>query len=312
MEKMNLKQLRYFVRIAECGSLSKAADALGVAQPALSQQLRALEVELGADLVIRHSRGIAPNDLGTMLLSHFGTIINEIDRTPTLVQDMTRNPTGEVRLGVTTTAARALTAPLVARVHENYPGITLHVVEAMSGSLSQSLQHGSLDLSILYEPKLLELSESTDLIPILTEDLFLISKDKSTVMNRKAVPFSMLAEFQLVLPCYPNVLTKLLYGLAAKRDTKLNVKFEIDSLSSIIELIDADFCTVLPLVCLGREGAAGRVVATPIIDPPVNWSVHIAAARKGVRSRSVRAVHKLVVEVMHDMVEQGSWPARLI
>src|SRR3990167_8563808 len=117
MEKMNLKQLRYFVRIAECGSLSKAADALGVAQPALSQQLRALEVELGADLVIRHSRGIAPNDLGTMLLSHFGTIINEIDRTPTLVQDMTRNPTGEVRLGVTTTAARALTAPLVARVH---------------------------------------------------------------------------------------------------------------------------------------------------------------------------------------------------
>jgi len=159
---MNLKQLRYFVRIAECGSLSKAADELGIAQPALSQQLRALEDELGGELMTRHSRGIAPNDLGTMLLSHFGTILNEIDRTPLLVQDLTRNPTGEVRLGVTTTAARALTAPLVAKVHESYPGITLHVVEAMSGSLSQSLQRGSLDLSILYEPKLLELDDGVD------------------------------------------------------------------------------------------------------------------------------------------------------
>ncbi|WP_313133449.1 LysR family transcriptional regulator [Stutzerimonas nitrititolerans] len=309
---MNLKQLRYFVRIAECGSLSKAADELGIAQPALSQQLRALEDELGGELVTRHSRGIAPNDLGTMLLSHFGTILNEIDRTPLLVQDLTRNPTGEVRLGVTTTAARALTAPLVAKVHESYPGITLHVVEAMSGSLSQSLQRGSLDLSILYEPKLLELDDGVDLMPMLTEDLFLISRNKSIVKNRKAVPFSLLEELQLVLPCYPNVLTKLLYELAAKREIKLNVKFEIDSLSSIIELVNADFCTVLPLVCLGREIEEGRVTATPITDPRVSWSVHVAAARKGVRSRAVRAVHKLLIEMVNEMVEGGAWPARLL
>ncbi|WP_312669279.1 LysR family transcriptional regulator [Stutzerimonas nitrititolerans] len=309
---MNLKQLRYFVRIAECGSLSKAADELGIAQPALSQQLRALEDELGGELVTRHSRGIAPNDLGTMLLSHFGTILNEIDRTPLLVQDLTRNPTGEVRLGVTTTAARALTAPLVAKVHESYPGITLHVVEAMSGSLSQSLQRGGLDLSILYEPKLLELDDGVDLMPMLTEDLFLISRNKSIVKNRKAVPFSLLEELQLVLPCYPNVLTKLLYELAAKREIKLNVKFEIDSLSSIIELVNADFCTVLPLVCLGREIEEGRVTATPITDPRVSWSVHVAAARKGVRSRAVRAVHKLLIEMVNEMVEGGAWPARLL
>lgn len=309
---MNLKQLRYFVRIAECGSLSKAADELGIAQPALSQQLRALEDELGGELVTRHSRGIAPNDLGTMLLSHFGTILNEIDRTPLLVQDLTRNPTGEVRLGVTTTAARALTAPLVAKVHESYPGITLHVVEAMSGSLSQSLQRGSLDLSILYEPKLLELDDGVDLMPMLTEDLFLISRNKSIVKNRKVVPFSLLEELQLVLPCYPNVLTKLLYELAAKREIKLNVKFEIDSLSSIIELVNADFCTVLPLVCLGREIEEGRVTATPITDPRVSWSVHVAAARKGVRSRAVRAVHKLLIEMVNEMVEGGAWPARLL
>ncbi len=309
---MNLKQLRYFVRIAECGSLSKAADELGIAQPALSQQLRALEDELGVELVTRHSRGIAPNDLGTMLLSHFGTILNEIDRTALLVQDLTRNPAGEVRLGVTTTAARALTAPLVAKVHETYPGITLHVVEAMSGSLSQSLQRESLDLSILYEPKLLELDEDFDLMPMLTEDLFLISRNQGIVKNKKTIPFSMLEELQLVLPCYPNVLTKLLYDLAAKRDVKLNVKFEIDSLSSIIELVNADFCTVLPLICLGREIEEGRVTATPITDPRVSWSVHVAAARKGVRLRAVRAVHKLLIEMVNEMVEEGAWPARLI
>jgi LysR family nitrogen assimilation transcriptional regulator len=309
---MNLKQLRYFVRIAECGSLSKASEALGIAQPALSQQLRALESELGVDLVMRHSRGVAPNDVGLMMLHHFMAILNEVDRTQDLVRDYTLNPSGEVRLGVTTTAARALTAPLVAKVHEQFPRIVLHVVEAMSGSLSESLHLGHLDLTLIYNPTLLGIDSNIDYTPMLKEELFLISKNKEQVGNRKAVPFSILQELPLVIPCYPNVLARLLHDLAAKSDIKLNVKFEIDSLSSIIELIDAEFFTVLPLGGVRRELEEGRVVATPITDPPLYWNVHVAAARKGVRSRAVRAVHRLLVDVMEDMVESGAWPARLL
>lgn len=309
---MNLKQVRYFVRIIECGSLSKAAEELGVAQPALSQHLRLLEEELGVELVVRHSRGVIPNDLGAMLLSHFRSILNEIDRTPTLVRDLTSNPSGEVRLGVPTTAARALTTRIVPRVHERYPSITLQVVEAMSSSLGHSLMHGALDLAVLYNPRMLPLDDTIDLTPVLTEDLFLISHSKDKVMHREVVPFPLLAEFPLVLPCYPNVLTKLLYEQAARRGVSLNVKFEIDSMSSIIELINGDFCSVLPRVAMRRELAEGKVVATPIVDPPLSWSVYVASSTKGVRSRAMRAVHKLVIEVAHEMVDEGTWPARLI
>jgi LysR family nitrogen assimilation transcriptional regulator len=309
---VNLKQVRYFVRIVECGSLSKAAEELGVAQPALSQHLRALEDELGVELVLRHSRGVTPNDTGAMLLNHFRAILNEIDRTPTLVRDLTSNPSGEVRLGVPTTAARALTTRIVPRVHERYPSITLQVVEAMSGSLGHSLQHGALDLAVLYNPKMLPLDDTIELTPVLTEDLFLISQNKDKIMNRETVPFSLLAQLPLVLPCYPNVLTKLLYEQATRRGVPLNVKFEIDSMSSIIELINADFCSVLPRVTMRRELAEGKVVATPIIDPPLSWSVFVASSTKGVPSRAMRAVHGLVIEVAHEMVDEGTWPARLI
>jgi LysR family transcriptional regulator, nitrogen assimilation regulatory protein len=309
---VNLKQVRYFVRIVECGSLSKAAEELGVAQPALSQHLRLLEEELGVELVVRHSRGVAPNDLGAMLLNHFRSILNEIDRTPTLVRDLTSNPSGEVRLGVPTTAARALTTRIVPRVHECYPSISLKVVEAMSSSLGYSLQHGGLDLAVLYNPRMLPLDDTIDLAPVLTEDLFLISQSRSKITQREVIPFSMLAELPLVLPCRPNVLTKLLYEQAARRGIDMNVKFEIDSMSSIIELINADFCSVMPRVAMGRELAEGKVVATPIVDPPLSWSVYIASSTKGVRSRAMRAVLKLVIDVAHEMVDDGTWPARLI
>jgi len=309
---MNLKQLRYFVRITECGSLSKASEELGIAQPALSQQLGALESELGVQLLMRHSRGVTLNDVGQMMTLHFKAILSDVDRTQDLVNDWILNTSGEVKLGVTTTAARALTAPLVARVHERFPGIVLHVIEAMSGSLSDSLHLGYLDLTVLYSPTLLGTGPNIDYTPILSEDLFLISKNEEQISNCKVIPFAMLKELPLVIPCYPNTLTRLLHELALKSRIKLNVKFEIDSLSSMIELVGADFFTVLPKVCILHELEQGRVVATPITDQPVYWKMYIAAARNGVRSKAVRAVHRLLIEVIKELVESGAWPARLL
>jgi LysR family nitrogen assimilation transcriptional regulator len=310
---MNMKQLRYFVCIAEAGSLSKASEILNIAQPALSQQLQSLEQELGVELVTRHSRGVMANDLGLIMLHHFKTILLEIDRTHDLLRDYTLNPSGEVTVGIPTTAARALAAPLVARVNKQFPKINMHVIEAMSGSLNESLHLGLIDLTILYNPRPhLGIASTIDYTPVLREDLFFISKNKEQVNNKKTIPFAMLEGFPLVVPCYSNALARLIHDEADKCGTKLNVKFEIDSLSGIIELIDSNFFTILPKIGISKELEQERMVATPITDPQVNWDVYIAAAYTGSRSRTIRIVHRTLLDLIKEMVKTGEWQGELL
>jgi LysR family nitrogen assimilation transcriptional regulator len=310
---MNLKQLRYFICIAKVGSLSKASEVLSIAQPALSKQLQKLEEELGVELLTRHSRGVMVNDVGLMMQQHFTAILREIDRTQDLVRDYTLNPAGEVTLGIPTTAARALTAPLVARVHQQFPKINMHVVEAMSGSLNDSLHLGLIDLTVLYNPRPpLGIGSNIDYTPVLREDLFLISKNKEQINNRKTIPFAMLEDLPLVVPCSSNTLARLLYDEAEKNRIKLNVKFEIDSLSGIIELVDSNFFTILPKLGLYRELEQERMVATPITDPQLYWNVYVATAYKGIRSRAVRVVHRTLLDLMVEMVKNGEWKGELL
>lgn len=308
---MNLRQLRYFVAIARLGSLSSAAKELNVAQPALSQNIRSLEDELGVPLLERHSRGVTPNDLGLMLLNHCSMIMREVDRIPDLVDDFTQNPSGEVKLGITTTAAASLIAPLLTKVHKDFPRITLHAVEGMSGTLAQDLKSGALDMAILYDATALESSEFV-ISPIMTEELYLVGSAETTLARHASVPFVDLSSFPLAIPSRYHTLGIRLHATARTQEITLNVGFEVDSLTGMLELVRAGFYTIVPYGSVAKYVHDGEMVARPITAPPMQWTVYIATAKKGVRSRAIRAVHGLVSSTMESMVESGMWRARLL
>jgi LysR family nitrogen assimilation transcriptional regulator len=153
---MDLRQLKYFVQIAESGNFSRAAEVLGVAQPSLSQQMRNLEDELGVELLARHARGVTPTELGQQLCDHARRILLEVDRAKEALRSRSANPSGRVSVGLPTSACRGLSLSLFQALAERQPNITLHLVEAMTGYLDELIQAGRLDVALLYDHKAFE------------------------------------------------------------------------------------------------------------------------------------------------------------
>src|SRR6202034_2990785 len=147
---MDLRQLRYFLRIVEAGSFSKASEALRIAQPSLSHHVRELEEELGVELLTRHARGVIPTDFGFILCDHARVILREVNRTKERIRDAAESPGGEVLVGLSTATSRGLALPLLQAVALDYPRISIHLVEAMSGSLYEWVQAGRLDIVLSY------------------------------------------------------------------------------------------------------------------------------------------------------------------
>lgn len=132
---MDLRQLEYFVRVAELGSFSRAALALDVAQPALSRQVRLLEVELRQNLLTRHGRGAMPTEAGQVLLEHARGILHQIEHARDELARLRGGLAGRVTLGLPPSVARALAVPLVQAFGRQLPEAQLSITEALSASM---------------------------------------------------------------------------------------------------------------------------------------------------------------------------------
>ncbi|WID95182.1 LysR family transcriptional regulator [Bosea vestrisii] len=168
---MDISQLRTLIHVAELGSLSKAADRLHIAQPALSRQIRLLEAELGVRLFQRHGRGMTVTEQGQDVLQHASRIMAELEEIRAVVADENAPLRGHVSIGMPPTASDILSEPLVAAFRDAHPEATLRIVSAYSGYLLDWLHRGELDAAILYDPKS---ARTLHIQPLLEETLFLI------------------------------------------------------------------------------------------------------------------------------------------
>lgn len=177
---MQLQQLAYFIAVAETRHFTQAAEALGVAQPSLSKQIRALETELGAPLFGRARGNIALTQAGEALLPLAKRILADVDTARLEVQELAGLRRGRVRLGATPSLCSGLLADVLRRFHDAYPGIRLLVEEGGSRDLVRDLTRGSLDMALVIMP----LGEDTPLVtrPILREKLVVVSPVSEPVL----------------------------------------------------------------------------------------------------------------------------------
>jgi LysR family transcriptional regulator, nitrogen assimilation regulatory protein len=161
---MQLRQLSYFVGVAESGSFSRAAAVLSVAQPALSRQVAELERELGVALLVRNGRGVVLTDPGVKFLGRAKLILEDAERAAQEARASKGRPMGVVALGIAPSIGSVLTAPLVSRIRELYPEIHIQLNEAYSGNLHEWLLSGRLDAGILYIPKSVSAANVTRLV----------------------------------------------------------------------------------------------------------------------------------------------------
>ena len=150
---MDLRQLEYFVRVAELGSFTRAAAALGVAQPALSRQIRLLEVELRQNLLTRHGRGAQPTEAGLLLLEHGRGILHQVAHTRDELARLRGGLSGRVSLGLPPSVARVLAVPLMQAFRTEWPQARLAISEGLSTGMLESLVSGRLDVAVLYNAR---------------------------------------------------------------------------------------------------------------------------------------------------------------
>lgn len=298
---MDVKQLDYFVHVADLGSFTKAASMLSVAQSALSHQVRQLEVELEQTLLYRNGRGVTPTDAGRRLLGHARGILMQMRRARDELAEERDAMVGHLIIGLPPSIARLATVPLFKAFKNAIPSGSLGVVEGLSASVVQWLVEGRVDVGLVYNPAPLPTIEIT---PLHEEAMFLISS--TTAGNGrppKRVAFRALPRYPLIIPSRPNANRMRVESQLAYVGLKPNIKFEIDGLTSILDLVHEGYGhTVLPRSALRGHSLSRGFVASPIVNPKLTIQVSlVASAQRPATPLSKGAlplIRKTVLEVL--------------
>lgn len=302
---MDIRQLKYFVGVVEAGSFTKAASLLHVAQSALSLHVRQLEESFGTQLLIRDRTGISVTASGTKLLERARTILREIRLTEMELTNTVASPSGEVTIGIPSGAARVLSGPLLESVRDELPRISLKMIEGMTGPLEEWMAAGRFNLAVLYRT-----AESAGRMTMLAREEFYLVVPPGEPPFEDEIPLADLHAFPLAVPMRNNNVRRSVADVVVQHGCVLDVRFEVDSLSTIINMVmEGKAYSILAPSAIQREASQGQVRTVKIIDPVITRSVVLAVNPKDEQSPAVSAVRKLIPNVTRTLIESGQWPA---
>lgn len=276
---MDLRQLEYFVRVAELGSFTRAAIELDVAQPALSRQVRLLEVELRQTLLVRNGRGAVPTEAGKTLLDHGRGILHQVQRAKDDLGRLRGGLSGRVAVGLPSSVARVLTVPLTRAFRELMPDARLSISEGLSGALEAGLVSGRLDIAVLYNA---QPSRELDLCALLDEDLLLVRARPPGLQEDPPpgpVPLQDVAALPLIIPTRPNAIRMHVESAMAAVGCKPQVALEIDGVLAILDLVrDGAGCAILSRNALLHSSRPSGFTAQPVGTPPLRIRLSLATS----------------------------------
>lgn len=309
---MDVRQLRYFAKVVESGSFSKAANQLHVAQPALSQHVRNMEEELGVTLLERNSRGVSATEAGDRLMGHAKHILAEFAEIADSVRGEVLAPRGEVCFGMPGTVSELLAAPLIEATRLKYPDVRIRIAEAMSGYILEWLKRGEADLAMIYStsnPRGLAVHHG------LSEEICLFaspSLDGPDYPDGATIRMSRAANLPLVVPGPRHGLRELVDDAARSARVSIDPSIEINSYGQIKKLVMRGLgYGILPRMAVQREMEAGVFRAWRIEKPGITRKVYLAYSTERPLRVAARAVGQLAWEIMRDLVRENVWTAEL-
>jgi LysR family nitrogen assimilation transcriptional regulator len=306
--RLNLRQLRYFLAIAETGTLSYAARQLNVAQSAVSHQLAELETRLGVALVERHPRGVTLTPAGRRLREHAHSILSAVIRAESELRSLSEKTSGPVSLGLAHTVARCIAVPLMRRIKVDHPDILMRFVEALSMPLVDHLLAGRLDFVLVYNPAE---DARVEVRPVLEESLCLIGSRKF-LDSEDDIAFEDIINFPLVMQ-YPSATARSVIANFHIRNRIPDSVMEFDSLFAMNQaLIEGIGCTILPRSTATDALAHGAVVARRIVDPAITRVLYVARLSDRHSSKAEAELERLVIEAIVEEVKAGRWQGRLV
>ncbi|WP_019652165.1 LysR family transcriptional regulator [Variovorax atrisoli] len=300
---MELRQLRYFVKVCELRSMGRAAVELGVVTSALSQQISRLEGELSTRLLKRSASGVVPTDAGMAFLHQAQLVLRHADDAVLAAQQARLS--GHVSVGLAPTTATVLGVPLMRAMRERYPEVRLHLVESLSGHLTTMLQSRQLDLAVLFQT---DTPRRWSVTPLLAEKLFVIASP--TLAHRPTgarVRLAQLAELPLILPSGSHGLRSTLTAAFTRARISPRIVAEVDGLALLMDAVRAGHgATIQPGAATARHGR-DDLQLTQIADAHVGRRNLLVSLSDDELSPAALATRVVVADTARALVRDGLW-----
>ncbi len=291
---VDFRKLKSFVKIVDTGSMSRAADALHTAQPALSQQIASLETYFMHKLLIRSNVGIAPTEAGLTLYRHAQLMLKQIDQTQIDMDLAARSVAGRVSIGLATySTSSALSLPLLREMHARHPQIVVHVNDSFGNILSELIMTGKMDMALIYA---IDPIKGVTLQPLFREEMFLVSPASVHLPgdSGEPLPLAALNDIPLLLPSKAHLLMRRIDDALARGRATPRVISEIESVTALsAAILDGLGSTILPASVVTETtsfaGAQIRALTKPVIDATVSLCVsdHLPLSEPAIAARSV-------------------------
>jgi len=296
---MELRSIQYFVQVADEGSITRTADKIGIAQPALTRHIKQLEAELGTQLLTRLPRGVRLTTSGRDFLDHARAIMLEVARASEHVRTKAQEPRGRVVMGTSPTLAPLLLPRCLARARQQCPTVTLKVVEGFSPQLLDALLTGRLDLAVMTNPPR---TTALSLTPLCSEPLVVVAPPGARG-TRDAFSLAEVAATPLIITVGLRTLAE---QQLAGFGVSLRVEAEVDSVEAIRRLLVSGVgMTIMPVSAFHEEVRRGQVVAYPVEDANLHRILILARPAAEKHSAAIEEIGHIVRGEMADLLQAG-------
>ncbi len=288
---MELRQIRYFIQVVKLKSVTKAARALNMAQPALSRHIHALEYHFRTPLLVRTTRGVVPTEAGAKLATLGESLLGLVDQIREQVERSPEHIAGHVVIGMPQSVAGILAPAIIDYCQQNFPEISLRITEGLSIFLEEWLSQGKIDLAVLTRPTEASAIEYT---PLVREQMVLVGSPKRMPTGITEIHFPDLAPFPFVIA---DGFRKLVDPWAARLDIKFDYVIEVDSIVLIKELVTRGLAfSIVPYGFVHKDVLNGTLGALPIVDPPITRDLVLAFNTRRTMSAATKIVRQITAE----------------
>ncbi|WP_108661720.1 LysR substrate-binding domain-containing protein [Acuticoccus kandeliae] len=297
---MDTKRLKFFVKMVETGSVSRAAASLNIAQPALSQQLSALERHFGQQLMVRSRQGIEPTQAGLALYRNAQIILRQLDRAEAEVGAAGRELTGSVSVGVSPYSAGSIVAlPLLREIREQHPGIVAHVTES-GHVMSELVMNGTLDMAVIHGAGPMHGLTHRSL---LREQFCLVGlAEILPATSEEGVNVAELGELGLLLPPRRNFVRRAVDLAFTRASTRMTLLAEIESRTILGQALEAGLgATIVPWSVARQLSATRPLALCPVRRPTIEETVALCTSSERPLASAAQAVHDIILSLAEVM-----------
>ena len=306
---MDFRRIQHFVHVAELGSLSKAAERLNIVQPALSQSVKRLEGELGANLFTRSRKGMELTDSGNTFLKHAYGILNQYNRAKESLSTQGGEPRGLVSIAVTGSSLEVLSVPLAKSLMQKFPKIRLNIESGLAANIQQGFEAGDYDLVVSH---LVQPDESIHIENLIEEDLFLTMPYDPSNLGED-IMFRQLSGLALIIPQEHHGVAPEVKKFAAEQSIKLKTAQVVGTLHATLQLIEAGLgVSLLPWSAIHERVEQNRLSARKVISPSLHHTVSVVYPTHRPLTPATIAIMDLIRLAARDVYSRGKWAGTLL